>query len=199
MAGFFAGLAAFTRIPGALLVIPLLWAAWNAWQAGDKRGWLAPAIALIGTSFFPLYVWCFLHTSPLSILQALNKRGGSINFPGKNIIEAGGRILNGQLIVENLTELVFTIFLVIMAVYVWKKLPRIYGIYTASLVIFFLARFGYPQPLISMTRYTLEIFPIFILLALLGNSEWRNRIILYLSLPGLLFFSAQFAIWGWVG
>jgi hypothetical protein len=50
-----------------------------------------------------------------------------------------------------------------------------------------------------MARYVLEIFPVFLLLAVWGSKAWINRLILYLSVLGLLFLSAQFAIWGWVG
>jgi hypothetical protein len=43
------------------------------------------------------------------------------------------------------------------------------------------------------------IFPAFLLLPTWGRKAWANRLILYLSVLGLLFLSAQFAIWGWVG
>jgi hypothetical protein len=36
-------------------------------------------------------------------------------------------------------------------------------------------------------------------MAVWARAAWVNRLIFYLSLLGLLFFSAQFAIWGWVG
>jgi hypothetical protein len=199
LAGFFAALAALTRIPGAFLLLPLLWSAKEAWDQGDKLAWLAPTINSIGILCFPLYTWLVLHASPFSIFQAQNKRGGSIDIPGKNIIEATKRIIEGRLVIENLTELAFTTLLIITAIFIWKKLPRVYGIYTTSLVVFFLARFGSPQPLISMNRYALEVFPVFVLLATIGNVEWKNRVIIYQSLLGLLFFSAQFAIWGWAG
>ena len=79
----------------------------------------------------------------------------------------------------------------------------IVGIFSAlaipALMLFFLARLGSPQPLVSMARYTLEVFPAFLLLAGWGASPRVNRLVLYLSLLGLLFFSAQFAMWGWVG
>jgi hypothetical protein len=66
-------------------------------------------------------------------------------------------------------------------------------------MLLFVIRLGSPQPLVSMARYILEIFPAFLLLAIWSRSPWVNRLVLYLSLLGLLFFSAQFAIWGWVG
>jgi hypothetical protein len=66
-------------------------------------------------------------------------------------------------------------------------------------MLLFVIRLGSPQPLVGMARYVLEIFPVFLLLAIRGRSPWVNRLVFTLSLLGLLFFSAQFAIWGWVG
>ena len=136
---------------------------------------------------------------PTAILNALNKRGGYATFPGLNLIESGNRILHGQLWEENAMELVFSLLFITLTVFIWKKLPRIYGIYSATFMLLLLVRFGSPQPLVSMARYVLEIFPAFMVLAVWGRKGWANRIILYLFWLGLLFFSAQFAIWGWVG
>jgi hypothetical protein len=129
----------------------------------------------------------------------LNARGGHLTIPGWNLVEAARRILHGQLLEENLFELSFTILFIVLTVFIWKKLPRIYGIYAAINMLLFLARIGSPQPLVSMTRYVLEIFPAFLILAVWARKPWANRLILYLSWLGLLFFAAQFAIWGWVG
>jgi len=100
---------------------------------------------------------------------------------------------------ENLIELFFSLLFIVLTVDIWKRLPRIYGIYSVCLMVLFLSRLGAPQPLSSMARYVLEIVPAFMLLALWGREARLNRIILYPSWMGLLFFSAQFAIWGWVG
>jgi hypothetical protein len=86
-----------------------------------------------------------------------------------------------------------------MTIFIWKKLPRIYGIYTVTLMLLYLSRIGSPQPLVSMARYVIEIFPAFLVLADWGRRPMIQRVILYLSWLGLLFFAAQFAIWGWVG
>jgi hypothetical protein len=72
-------------------------------------------------------------------------------------------------------------------------------VYAVTLMLLFLTRLGSPQPLVSMARYVIEIFPAFLVLAAWGRRPGINRLILYLSWLGLLFFSAQFAIWGWVG
>jgi hypothetical protein len=50
-----------------------------------------------------------------------------------------------------------------------------------------------------MGRYVLALFPAFLILARYGESPIIQRIIVYTSLLGALFLSAQYAIWGWVG
>jgi hypothetical protein len=198
-AGLWGALAALTRTPGSFLVFPLAYAAWKAWQLGDRRGWLAPFLTGMGALIYPLYVWIGLGRSPLAILDALNARGGHLAFPGWNIIQAASRVLHGNLIEENIIELAFSILFIILTIFIWKKLPLIYGVYAATLMLLFLSRIGSPQPLVSMARYVMEIFPAFLILGLWAQKPWVYRLILYLSWLGLVFFSAQFAIWGWVG
>jgi hypothetical protein len=54
-------------------------------------------------------------------------------------------------------------------------------------------------PLLSMPRFVLPLFPMYILLGRLGQtSPLVNRLIIYTWLALLLFFSAQFALGGWV-
>jgi hypothetical protein len=198
-AGLWGTLAALTRITGPLLIIPLTYAAWQARSNREWWTWLAPLITGLGAVIFPSYVWFGLRQSPASILIASATRGGMLTIPGWNLIEAASRILHGQLVEENLIELVFTVIFIFLTIFIWKKLPRLYGVYSVALMLLFVARLGSPQPLVSMARYVLEIFPAFLLLAVWSRSVWVNRLVLYLSLLGLLFFSAQFAIWGWVG
>jgi len=198
-AGLMAGLAALTRLPGWLLVVPIGYAVWQAGRGGSRRGWLAPALMGLVLAGYYLYQWLWLGIAPDVNLAALNQRGGHLTLPGLNVVEAIRRIMSGQLVGENIIELVFSLAFIVFTIQVWKKLPRIYALYAASLMVFFLARMGYPQPLVSMLRYTLEIFPVFLLFATWGAKPLLHRLILYLSGLGLLFFSAQFAIWGWVG
>ena len=197
--GLWGALAALTRITGPLLIFPLAFAAWQAWHNREWRAWLAPLITGLGALVFPIYVWFGLHQSPIAILVASTTRGGRLALPGLNIIEAANRILHGQLVVENLIELTFTLLFIVLTINIWKKLPRLYGVYSVTLMLLFVVRLGSPQPLVSMARYVLEIFPAYLLLAIWGRSVWVNRLVLSLSLLGLLFFSAQFAMWGWVG
>ena len=197
-AGAWGAVVALTRSPGILIFVPLAWAAWSAWRNGDRKAWQAPVITLAGASIFPVYVSLGMHLSPLAILSAVG-RGGNLAFPGWNLVVAVSRVVHGQLLEENLIELGATLLFILLTVFVWKKLPHLYGIYSVALMALFLTRLGSPQPLVSMARYVIEIFPAFLVLAEWGGRPVVNRVILYLSWLGLLFFSAQFAIWGWVG
>lgn len=198
-AGLFGGLAACTRLAGALMIFPIAFAVWQAWKQGDKRGIFSLFFASMGTALYPLYVWIFLRLPPQTILEVSSKRGGSFTFIGANVVEASKRIYLGILWEENLTELIFTVLFIILTIYVYKKLPTIYSVYSIALLLLFLTRLGTPQPLVGMARYVIEIFPAFFILGHWGKNPWIHRFILYSFLLGFLFFSAQFAIWGWVG
>jgi hypothetical protein len=199
MAGVFGGFASLTRIPGIFLVLPMGYAAWQAWKKGSRKSWISLAIMGLELAGYYLYQWIFLGQPPTAILTAQSQRGGHLTIPGLNILEAVRRIFNGELVSENSIELLFTVSFILFTFLIWKKLPRVYGLYAASLMAFFLARMGSPQPLISMMRYTFEIFPVFLLFASWGSKPAIHRVIIYISWIGLLFFTAQFAIWGWVG
>jgi hypothetical protein len=62
-----------------------------------------------------------------------------------------------------------------------------------------LLRMTTSQPLVSMVRYVLALFPVFIVLGGWGRNAWVNRLLVYSSVPLQLYLSAQFLMWGWVG
>jgi hypothetical protein len=92
-----------------------------------------------------------------------------------------------------------TILFAGMIVLAWRRMPRAYGMFAALMWLAPLLRMTTTQPLVSMTRYALAFFPVFMLWGACGKNAWINRAILYLALPLNLFFSAQFVMWGWVG
>jgi hypothetical protein len=54
-------------------------------------------------------------------------------------------------------------------------------------------------PLLGTPRFVLPLFPGYILLAQVGEkSPLAHRLIIYASLGLLIFFTAQFALGGWV-
>jgi hypothetical protein len=86
-----------------------------------------------------------------------------------------------------------------MVLAVWRVLPREYGLYALAMYLAPLFRMTTAQPLVSMDRYALAIFPVFVLWGVWGKHAWVNRAFVYLSFPLQLYLSAQFVLWGWVG
>ena len=54
------------------------------------------------------------------------------------------------------------------------------------------------QPLNSMIRYVLTIFPVFYLFGMFAQQKWVNLLMFVFFLSLNLFLSAQFFLWGWV-
>jgi hypothetical protein len=52
--------------------------------------------------------------------------------------------------------------------------------------------------LMSMPRFALVLFPMFVILALWGGRSWANNAIVAFSLPLLGLFTVFFADWYWV-
>jgi len=200
-AGLWGALAAAARLVGVVLFVPVLWFAWEAWKMNHNwKSWIAPAfIALSGISF-PLYVWLDLGLSPLAPFTSQSSRfHGGLNVPGVSILLTIKQIWSGIYVTANSMDLFFTILFIFGTILVWQRLPRIYGIYCATFMLVYLTRYADVYPLLSMTRYVLALFPVFLALPLIDDSAWAKRLIIYASMLGLLFLSAQFAIWGWVG
>lgn len=200
-AGLWAALACLVRLPGVFLLIPLGLAAIR--QIIEQKNWRAmwaPVIGGLGAALFPLYIWLFLKLPPWTPLTVQSARfQGGFTFPGYNILLAIRQVADGVFVRANAIEVFFMlVFLAAMAPVV-RRLPWPYGVYYLSLMALYLTRTGSTYPLLAMARYVLVLFPFFIWLAEKGENPWVNRAVVYTSFAGLLFMSAQFAIWGWTG
>lgn len=93
-------------------------------------------------------------------------------------------------------EFFFFIAFLILSIIVFFRLRKSYGLYCfLALLIPFLT-----GSLISMTRFTLVLFPIFILLAKFTiKREWLNYFIIMLFSMMLSFFTVMLANWYWIG
>ncbi len=200
-AGLWGAIASLSRLPGALIIFPAVYAAWGAWRKSrDFRPWLAPVLASLGAAIFPLYAWLGLGLSPFAPLTTQSARfHGGLTVPGWNIIMAIKEIFLGVYPVTNSFDLFFTLLFIAGTVFVVKKMPSVYVVYTLSFMALYLFRIAAVYPLLSNSRYVLALFPVFMLAAQKGENPRVNRLILYSSWIGLLYLSGQFSIWGWVG
>jgi len=192
-----ASLSALTRLQGVLLIIPLAYILWREMRNFSLRvKILRTALLLV----IPLATISFLAFTNLSLLSTYQRTlNARFVLPWDNILAAFSILFSGKGSVVDALNLVFTLGLVFIMFAVWKELPTEIFLYSLLMLAAPMFRMTTNQPLVSMLRYGLAIFPIFIVLSIWGKNQWVNRAIIYLSLLLQLYLSAQFILWGWVG
>jgi hypothetical protein len=215
-AGLVAGLAILTRAAGLALVPALAVLAWKHRDRLRALGGLA--LALPVAAVYPLVLWQQVG-DPWAFTDAQERwhRYGSAAGPLGGIwdgLVAGWQGLE-QLVVghgthvsgvspmhaaaENLQAAAFLVLFVALAVVAWRRFGAAYGLFAMiSLAI----PLSYPSarwPLLSLPRFGLVIFPLFLALAALtsGRPRTHNAIV---ACSGIFLGVAvvQWALWQWV-
>lgn len=218
-AGALGGLAALTRNSGVLLLLPLgllflqqeprwrnpriLWLALVPLGLALYLGWSAVAL---GDAFAPYHaqeLW-MRHFVPLGAVtggidhaadavRALTHGGATTPY----LAEGGGSSLEPYS--QSLLLLGFLAFAVVGLVGVLRRLPLAYGAYTAVALAMTLSYPVDDQPLISLPRYLLALFPLQMWLAL-WTSRRAGRLERTVGVSAVLLglLAAQFARWGFV-
>ncbi len=192
-------LAALTRLQGVLLIVPLGYLWWK-WAVSKNQKAEGRALAGVALLLIPLASGSFLALTNLSLLTAYEGQlHARFVMPWENVATSIALIANARASVIDILNLLAAILFGVMVMAVWKKLPREYGLYAVAMFLAPLFRMTTTQPLVSMLRYALVVFPVFMLWGVWGRNIWVNRAIVYLSFPLQLYLSAQFILWGWVG
>ncbi len=197
--GLLAGLAILTRSAGVALLPALLLL---AWQRGELRRAL-PRLAVVPVLFaaWPLFLWVRLG-DPLLFFKAQHSgwdRDISLAGPLGGLWEglragwAGVRQIAGGPGVEhnywpgatgyepsffaavNLEELAFTILLIVLAVVAWRRLGAAFGLFALASLAIPLSTPTNDFPLLSIPRFGLGVFPVFLALACLGRRPRVDR------------------------
>ena len=110
------------------------------------------------------------------------------------IIEIGLRYRSSVLIAGEGIEIAFTVLMIAALVAGFKKLrPSFVAYMTLSILVPMCT-----ASLMSMPRFALVLFPMFVLLAVWGGRSWFNSAVVAFSLPLLGLFTVLFADWYWV-
>jgi hypothetical protein len=209
VAGVWGAFAPLARLPGIVLLLPLGWEFGRQWWAGRQedrpldwwRGWPLCLTAL-GGLLYPFYVYWVLDGKSMlaPFLIHTQRFAGRFAIPGQSLWRAVRVLASGHFVFIEPFDLLFAVLFIGLTIVALFRLPSMYGLYMAATLTGALAKVADVQPLLSLSRYVLVLFPGFVLLAMLGRrSAWWNRAIVYPSATLLLFFTGQFAIWGWVG
>jgi hypothetical protein len=195
-AGFWIFCAISTRLQGAALVFPMLYLIWKDQPPLRKLShWFGLFIAGLGGLFY-LYLRSIQVSNAVPVVEDIWK--ARIVPPWETYLYAVRTIINGNAsFIDILNWSVMTLF-VILLVWGWKKIPLEYNLYTAVSIFIILIRIVENQPLISMSRYSLMLFPVFYPFSLAAENPVVRRIIIYGFILLHLYLSGQFFIWGWV-
>jgi hypothetical protein len=219
-AGGAAGLALLTR-PTGVALLPAL--ALLAWHERDRARALASlAMAPLLFAAYPLYLWraegdpwAFVHAQRIwsRHLSPAGPLGGiwdglRAGWAGVEQLASGSHthvywtavrdtdpIRAATLNLENLAFLVLFVALTVLA---WRRFGAPYGLFAAVSLAIPLSVPSERWPLLSLPRFGLTIFPLFLALAALGGRPRVHTAILAVSSLLLGVAVVQWALWQWV-
>ena len=201
LAGIAGAAAGLTRLQGGLLLFPLGYLAWRDLRAGtlaprNAPAWVLPAVGVFLALAYPRVV-VGETGSPFDLQQAWAAR---LAPPWESIGDALVHIARTGDPIEVL-NLLSVVGLTVIALYGFRRLPLEYGLYgLASLALLWLRDTENLSPLMNAARFSLVIFPCF----MIGAQLLRSRRVLA---AGFLIISAAIQIalfvywvrWGFVG
>ncbi len=219
-AGLTCGLALLTR-PVAIALLPAL--ALIAWRSPDARRNLARlAVAPVMFAAYPLLLWIqrgdpleFLHAqgfwsrelSPAGPLGGIWE-GIRAGWAGLEQLASGSHThsywpaVTGtdpmRVAVVNLECLTALVLFVGLTVVAWKRFGAPYGLYAALSLAIPLSMPSDRWPLLSLPRFGLVIFPLFLALASIGRNPRAHTAIVAVSALFLGVAVTQWALWQWV-
>ena len=194
LAGVLGFLASLTRLQGLVLILPLLYFYLER-ERQVRPALLAFLLIPLGSASFTLYQNS-LGASLFDVYQS--HLHAQFVLPWDNIIATVQKILSPEGAFINVVNLIVTLVFLTMTVISFREMPLAYSLYMALTIFVLLLRRTTAQPLVSMSRYVLTLFPAFIIWGRWGRNPWVNRLIIYPSIALLIYLCGQFATWGWV-
>jgi hypothetical protein len=217
LAGVFAASAAATRNLGVLLLIPLFFEWVRRRQALGLRGLAGLVLVPAGLVAYAVFLqqrfggplvfarqqsayWERELTGPLMTLtRAWHDAGGGMKYVLDPSTLFLGTPAGPSLEASNTLNLVLLVFFLLVMVVGFVVLPPDLSIYTSLIVLLPVLTPAPEFPLMSLPRFVLGAFPVFLVLGYL-LSRSRLALICYLALAGGLgvALTAMFTTWRWV-
>jgi Gpi18-like mannosyltransferase len=211
LAGLCGLLAALTRSVGLLLFVPFCYEYLRQHRfhlRALRFDLLAGALIPAGLGIYALYCFFQFHDA-LAFSHAQSLWNRRLQVPWYAFLEALHQIQLNRLLsfisIHNVLDLSACLFIFVLLVLCWvgpwkfSREQRAYSIYAAGLYGWFLL---FPTlgntPLVSYSRFMLEVFPAFIVLAAIGRKRQPNLYYLTLSVSLLSFLLLQFLTGHWM-
>jgi hypothetical protein len=206
-AGIIGALAALTRVEGVLLVVPYAIEVFAAAHAAGftrffsvrwrvVRIFLGLAAMPAGLGAYMTWLWV-LHGDPLYFSHVQSHWDRKLAPPWVAAIHAYKVIVHAKSMVAISNQSIEIAFTVLMIAVLAAGIRRLRPSFTAYMLLSILIPMS-TSSLMSMPRFALVLFPMFVILALWGGRSWVNNTIVAFSLPLLGLFTVLFANWYWV-
>ena len=200
-AGLCGALASLTRLQGGILGAPLLLEAvqqrkFKLWPIRMDLVWpFLPPLASIGF----LVGRELVGIEPIFMTYATQWHHASAP-PWVGMITNFRNMLAGSAHPVDYLDMAAAWFAIVLTVIAWKKLRPMYALYMTLAVLFNTAHLRDPNPMVSVGRHTVELFPAFFILGqVMMKRPRRGRVILLIMFTLYLAVSGMFVLWGWVG
>jgi Gpi18-like mannosyltransferase len=186
-ASFCAGLAALTRMPGVMLVLPLAYSFWEQNRGQHWRRWISGLwLGLIPLAYgaYALYVHDVIGGGwPWEVIR--REWGFRAAWPWEGVIGNVQALFElvphrypfpFSLALDTLAFLLFCGLLVVAT----RRLPRADAIYGwALLILYAITVYDRPIPIMSSTsRYVLTLFPGFVALTMIVRRPWFRIVVI---------------------
>jgi Gpi18-like mannosyltransferase len=213
LAGLFGLVASATRSTGIILTIPfLVLYIKRFWLPGEStpHPWWQRINALLPIALIPLGIVAYMIFLYITKGNPLLFASQEVNFgwhrhlslPWAGIFSDIGSLFSFHvattIYIQNILDLIFTLIPLVALAIGWRRLPLHYTFFALGVALFTLA---FPQgfePLASLPRYMLIVFPVTALFALWGKRERFHQVVLAFSLSLLAFNIVLFILHNWV-
>ncbi len=185
-------LAALTRPVGVVICVPIVIEAWLAWRATRLWRW-RPAAAvvapLVGLGGWMVFLEARFH-DPLAFLHAQAGWDRVLTLPWDAFL----RFFQGRITPAPIVDLLFTLFGLGVALLAWRWLRPAYAGYMTVMLAVPLAT----GSLVSMPRFLLVMFPMYLVLAILGRRAAVHDTLLTIGMGMAGLYMVLYAQWYWV-
>jgi Gpi18-like mannosyltransferase len=198
LAGLWGFFAALTRSAGVLLALPYLYELWLARESilTTRRRTILSLLPILlmplGTLLYCLYCWK-ISGNPIAFATVQDHWGRHLSWPWQGIWQALFELFWNQPFgsfneAHVILDLSATVGFIALTIAGWRKIRTSYTLWSVILLLYTLLSPSTTQhdPLISYQRFVLEIFPAFIILAMITTKRPRLHQALMIIFPSLL-------------
>ncbi len=197
LTGVLAGLATLSRPLGVLLVVPL--GVEYLLQRGVRpRALLRPALLAFGLAPAAFLGWAYylylLSGNPFLVHDAHAAWRQHLSNPISTLwanLQHAPMLRGPQ---HPLLDLLFVLLLLVLAAAAWRLTRPSYALFASLFLLMVISR----GSLVSVIRYALELFPLFLVLALAGRNVVFHQLYVAVGLALASLFMVMFALGYWV-